>query len=80
MKVGDIVMWRDRKFGHNRFWEIEGVFLGGLGQEGVIELRSLSERPAHSGTAREHPTTFVPEPLLRNADFFTPASAPATVQ
>lgn len=80
MKPGDIVFWRDEKFGRHRFWEIEGVFLGAEGQEGVIELRSLSERPAHSGETQEHPTTFVPEPLLRNVTTYTPDIRPTTVQ
>lgn len=71
MKPGDIVLWRDDKYGHHRFWEIQGVFHGGLGQESVIELKSLTERPANSGLTQEHPTTFVPEPLLRKAEIFT---------
>jgi hypothetical protein len=72
MKPGDIVVWRDRQFGRNRFWEVRGVFLGGLDQESVVELLSLTERPAHSGIDRVHPTTFVPEPLLRDVEIFKP--------
>lgn len=72
MKPGDIIFWRDEQFGHNRFWEIQGVFLGAEGQESVVEIRSLTEKPAHSGEAREHPTTFVPEPLLRSATIYSP--------
>jgi hypothetical protein len=80
MKPGDIVLLRDRETGYNRMWEIQGCFHGALGQESVIELKSLTERPAHSYETQEHPTTFVPEPLLRGAEIFTPASTPATVQ
>ncbi|SDQ98630.1 hypothetical protein SAMN05519103_00313 [Rhizobiales bacterium GAS113] len=78
MKPGDIVFWRDDKFGHHRFWEILGVFLGAEGQEGVIELKSLNYRPAHSHVARVHETTFVPEPLLRKGvTVYTPDIRPA---
>lgn len=72
MQPGDIVMWRDEQFGHHRFWEIQGIFLGAEGQEGVIELKSLTEKPAHSYKTQEHPTTFVPEPLLRGVLIYTP--------
>lgn len=72
MKPGDIVMWRDEKFGVHRFWQIEGVHLGGEGQEGLIEIRNLMEKPGVSGPSGQHPTTFVPEPLLRNALIYTP--------
>lgn len=80
MRPGDIVVWRDRRFGRNRVWEIQGCFHGALGQESVIELKSLTERPAHSYETQEHPTTFVPEPLLRGAEIFTRANAPAAIQ
>lgn len=71
MKPGDIVVWRDRGL-RSRFWEIMGVFLGGVGQESVIELKSMTEAPAYSGEEQEHTTTFVPEALLRDAEIFTP--------
>ena len=31
--TGDLLIWRDAKFGHNRIWEVEAVLLGG---EGVV--------------------------------------------
>lgn len=72
MKPGDIVMWRDEKFGKHRFWEIEGVYLGAEGQEGLVELRGLNYAPGVSGPGRTHTTTFVPEPMLRSLTIYTP--------
>lgn len=69
MKPGDLVLKRDNKFGHHRLWEIEGVYLGAEGQESVVALRSLSHRPAHSGTDTTHETIFVPEMLIRGCIF-----------
>lgn len=72
MKPNDIVYFEDKKFGHHRFWRVEGVFLGAEGQESLVELRSLTERPGTSHTYHAHPTTFVPEPILRGLAVFTP--------
>lgn len=73
MTPGDIIFWRDEKLGHHRFWEIKGVFLGAVGQESLIELRSLTEK-AGDTYGGLHETTFVPEPLLRNAALYTRAT------
>lgn len=79
MKPGDIVFWRDEKFGKHRFWLIEGYFLGCEGQESVVELRSLTERPGVPGSRGLLETTFVPEPLLRNVIIYTPDIVPRDV-
>lgn len=76
MNTGDLIVWRDEKFGHHRFWRVEGIYLGAEGQESLIELRSMTERPGASGAGR-HETTCVPEPLLRNATVYTPGPRPA---
>ena len=73
MNVSDIVMFYDDQFGKHRFWEIQAICLGAEGQEGVIELRSLSESPGRGADGTIHDTTFVPEPLLRSATIYTPA-------
>ena len=75
MKPGDIIMWRDEKFGRDRFWEVHGVFLGAEGQEGLIELKSLTQRPGHTYESGIHPTTFVPEPLLRDMPCYARATS-----
>lgn len=72
MKPGDIVLWRDDKFGKHRFWEIQGVYLGCEGQEGLVELRNLTETPGVPGRTGNAVTTFVPEPLLRDLTIYTP--------
>lgn len=76
MKPGDIVFWRDDKFGHHRFWEIQGVYLGCQGQESLVELKNLTERPGVPGLTGKATTTFVPEPLLRNVTIYTPDIRP----
>ena len=76
MKPGDIVFWRDKQFGHHRFWEIQGVFLGAEGQESLVELKSLTEKPGHAHFLDPFTTTFVPEPLLRNVTIYTPDIRP----
>lgn len=80
MKPGDIIFCPDQKFGHNRFYMIEGCHYGALDQQSVIEIRSLTERPG-CAYGRDLPaTTFVPEPLLRGFTVYTPniAGRPAT--
>lgn len=72
MKPGDIVFWQDEKFSRNRFWKIEGVYLGGEGQESLIELRALDMTPGSVGGSI-HDTSLVPEQLVRGR-IFTPAS------
>jgi hypothetical protein len=69
MKPGDIAMWRDDLYGHHRLWEIKGVFLGAEGQESLVAIQSLSEKP---GAAYDNamPVLYVPEPLLRGLTFY----------
>ena len=47
-------------------WEVQGIFLGGVGQENLIELKSLTAKPGQNGGAgnKVHHTTFVPDSLL----------------
>ena len=67
MQTGDIIFYRDTKFGHHRFYEVQGVFLGGVGQESLVELKSLTEKPGLvTADGVLMPTSFVPEPLLRS--------------
>lgn len=66
MKPGDIIFCPDNKFGHHRFYEVNGVFLGAENQVSLIEITSLTEKP---GSAHGHslkPEMLVPEPLLRH--------------
>jgi hypothetical protein len=70
---GDIVFWRDDRFGKHRFWEIQGIYLGAEGQESIVELKNLLEKPGRvSGHTTAFTHTFVPEPLLRHLAIYTP--------
>ena len=71
MKPGDIVFYRDTKFGKHRFWEIEGIYLGASGQEGLIGLRSLDRSPGVVGTLGELSVVYVPEPMVRNLPVYS---------
>lgn len=64
LKVNDIIV----KAG--RVWRVEGVYLGCTGQEGLIELRNLFEKPGVPGRTGQMTTTFVPEPLLREVEHY----------
>jgi len=66
MRVKDLIVYFDGpEFGHNRIWEVRSVCLGAVGQEGLVELQSLSETPGQDTEGQRHRTTWVPEPLLR---------------
>ena len=70
MRVGDIVVVQDT----NQFeaWRIEAVKLGALGQEGLVELRALTRKKAGWDGEKYHRTTWVPEPIVRRMDRYTP--------
>jgi len=67
MKPGNVLIYRDEKFGHHRYYEVLGVYLGSVNEESIVELRSLGEKPGHDGET-ERPTTFVPECLTRHLE------------
>lgn len=71
MKVGSIIYWHGSDFQHHRFYEVQGIHLGGDGQVSLVEIRSLTERDgaAHGQTIS---SMFVPEPLLRDAAVYSP--------
>jgi len=48
-------------------WKIEGIHLGALGQESLIELKSLTHKAGWTGQWEYHPMVFVPEPFVRVA-------------
>lgn len=77
MKVGSIVLWRDAKFGHNRAWTVEAICLGAEGQEGLIRLRSMFEKPGVDELGQRYETVMVPEVLLRGVEVFEPREAVA---
>jgi hypothetical protein len=46
LKPGDIIEWRDEKFGHHRKWRVHGIHIGGLTQESVICMEAIDKSPA----------------------------------
>lgn len=60
MKVGDLVMLGEH------IWRIEGIYLGCLGQESLVELRNLRDKPGVPGVTGWKETSFVPLPLVRD--------------
>jgi len=67
MNVGNVLIYRDEKFGVHRYWEVVGIYLGSVNEESIIELRSISEKPGHDGETLRA-TTFVPECLTRQLE------------
>jgi hypothetical protein len=72
MQVGTLILFRDTSFNHHRIWEVRSVRLGAVGVESLVELASLSERSGTDVSGVKHPTTWVPEVLLRNVEAFAP--------
>jgi hypothetical protein len=69
--TGDLLIWRDGKFGHNRVWEVEAVLLGGEGVDGLVRLRPMFDAALAADENGNRPdTVFVPECLLRNLEWF----------
>jgi hypothetical protein len=65
MKPNDIIEWDDGKSEPHR-WRVNGVHLGGLGTESLIELENVSHKPGWTGEWETHVMMFVPECLLRS--------------
>jgi hypothetical protein len=65
MKPGDMVILRDGNTAHT--WEIVGVHLGALGHEGVVELRSLCQRPSPRGETSIVPVQFLKRCAIASA-------------
>ena len=70
MEVHDLIVWYDDMFGVTRTWEVKSVCLGSVHTESLIELWSLTEAAGTDTAGKQHRTTWVPEPLLRNLDIY----------
>ena len=77
--VGDVLIWRDAKFGHNRIWEVEAILLGGEGVDGVVRLKPMFMPFAADEHGQRAESLLVPECLLRDLEWFAKRSH-ATVQ
>jgi len=72
MKVNDIVLWEDRKFGIHRFWRIESVLLGGVKQESLVRIVSMSHSAGSDEYGNLQTSVLVPEVLIRDR-IYTPS-------
>lgn len=68
--VGDILLWRDEKFGRHRAWRVVSVLLGAENQESLIEMESMFERPGFDTDGKRIVTVLVPEVLTRHLTIF----------
>lgn len=68
---GDVLFARGAAGGRILMWEVRSVSIGAVGVEGLVELRSLSERPGMDVDGALHVTTWVPEALLRGMTVYT---------
>lgn len=59
MRVGDEITIESHK------WKVEGIHLGAMGQESLVELKSLTHSAGWTGEWEYHPMVFVPEIMLR---------------
>jgi hypothetical protein len=66
MKTGDLLEYRCPKFGIVWQWRIEGICLGSVGQESLIEVAPVMARPGYNSSLAAQPIVLVPEPMTRN--------------
>ncbi len=70
MRTGDILLWRDAKFGIHRAWRVEAILLGTENSEGLIELRPMFMHPGMDTDGKRRETVLVPEVLTRDLECF----------
>lgn len=80
MKVGDALVWEDPRMPqrHIHVWTIQGIHIGGTGQESVIALKNASHSNAWDETEIE--TMYVPEVLLRGCKLMQAKKVTVTKQ
>lgn len=64
MKVGDIIEWKEEGHEPHR-WKVNGIHLGGVGVESLIQVENISHKPGWTGEWETHQMMFIPEVLLR---------------
>lgn len=70
MHVGDILLWRDEKFGRHRAWRVVSILIGAENTESLIEMESMFERPGADADGKRMVTVLVPEVLTRGLTIF----------
>lgn len=71
MRVGDMLEFRCPSFGLVTQWKVEGIHLGGLNQESLIELRSVTKVNPTNEVWR----MAVPEQMTRALTIVRPSSS-----
>ena len=68
LQPGDVLRWQCPKFPDNiHRWRVRSVCLGGLGQESLIEMESLTHKPGRGAEFDvPMPIVIVPEVLVRS--------------
>ena len=80
MKPGDILLWRDEKFGVHRAWRVLSVILGSESHEGLVEMQSMFEYPGCDADGKKVETVLVPEVLTRGLTVFNSDGISTVVQ
>jgi len=70
MKVGSIVLYRDKSFGFHRFYEVIAVCLGVGGSVSLVRLKSMNENPGMDEHGNTQETVLVPCVFLRDCEVF----------
>jgi hypothetical protein len=67
LQPGDVLRWQCPTYSNNiHRWRVFGVYLGGLGQESLIECESLTHTPGFTDSLEDHRRVFIPEVLVRS--------------
>lgn len=73
IEVGDILEYRCPVLGIVWQWRVQGIYLGVLKQEGLVEVVPIFHR-AGSDAAGEYNPAMVPEPMTRNLTLIKPGA------
>lgn len=68
LKPGDVLRWQCPTYPQNvHRWRVRSVCIGGMGQESLIEMESLTHTPGYSAEFEAPmPIVVVPEVLVRS--------------
>lgn len=72
MMPGDLLEYRCPEFGVVFQWRVFGIYLGASGQESLVEVGPVHQKPGTDSLNREHARMMVPEPMTRSLTVFRP--------
>lgn len=70
LEPGNLIVWKDAQFGFHRVWVVESCLSGALGQESLIRICPLNEKPGFDENGNQQHSTLVPEVLLRDLTMY----------